>query len=370
MTTKRNGKSKGVTISGEGKYPLVPIKNIEIVERPKPGEIKLFYNPRSPESFDPESMRKLRTAIQIDGLQQPLLVRAITEKDIVTAIHLIAGERRLRSVRELIDLEAPCYDDKNPVPAKYKAGEWVICHCELAQVKSGKNGTYEVAFTRNDKIETLTVPYADLLPTVSAAKLYAHVPCYVHYNCDDRRALRLAFDENQRHEPLTTREEVELVERLVMAGYKQEDIVEMIDQNVTWVSQTASFRTQLPEDAFQKLLAGKLARNGAVNILSFAPEDRQALYDATVKAEEVDRQAAIVSLKRDQEHHEDAHDIAQHQAKKAGKAGNTKAEKKSAKKAASEAAKAKQQPTRRPRWRPMRARSGRAISRRVRPLLA
>jgi ParB-like chromosome segregation protein Spo0J len=297
MAKQGSVKSCVKLIENGTKYPQAPLSSVHIVERPKLGEKKIFFNPRSPESFDVEGMKRLRETIQVDGLQQPLLVRAISKEGgkNIEYLELIAGERRKRCLEWLIQYDAPCYDDDSEPPAEYNVNDWVVFHCQIAKVeKVGTDGSYTVLLNN----ASCPAEYGDLLPTVPASQLYTNVPCKVVYNCDDRRALRLSVTENGDHQPLTTSEEIDLVERLVVGGFKQEEICEIIDQNVTWVSQTSNFRLQLPPAAFEKLLAGKLARNVAVNILSFAPQDRQTLYDATVSSEEEERKQSVESLQQ------------------------------------------------------------------------
>jgi Trp operon repressor len=242
MTTVTKSKPKGVTLTENGRYPIVPLHSIEVVERPESGKEaeQIFYNPRSLESFTSEKMKSLRDSIQEDGLHSPLTVRAFTEdgtrKGAITRIQLVAGERRFRSINWLYDNDALCYDDMTETQ-------------------------------------------------VSAKKLYVGVPCKVLYNIDDKEALRVAFQENNEHLGLCVREEVELVERLLNGGMKQEEIVVMLGTNVTWVSQTMNFRKQLPAGAFAKLLEGNLARHVAVQILSFKPEDRANLYEKACETE-------------------------------------------------------------------------------------
>jgi hypothetical protein len=346
---KRRGASadkvyKGIRIEEDSKKgTMVAIGDISIVERPEPGKEngKLFYNPRR--SFNPERMRRLREAIQIDGLQHPLVVRAVAEDDIITAIELIAGERRLRSLQKLIELDEPCFDKDNPVyPDKYKAGEFVIFNAKVAKVEKLDGDKYVVS-TVDDTGKSVkeTAEWDELLPTVPASQLYSKIKVNVYYNCDDKWALRLAVTENGEHEDLTTREEVELVERLVASGCKQQEICEIMNNNVTWVSQTASFRTQLPPQAFAKLLDGKMTRNVAVSILSYPQEDRQAVYEATVKTEVAERKEALKDLQEIKEDLLDQQDLAETQAKKAKSQGDKEGESKAKKRAAVAGAKAK-----------------------------
>ena len=344
MAKRKNGASKS---QAQGtKYPLIPLNKIVIVERPKPGEEtnKIFYNPRSLESMDPDSMTALRESIQIDGLQQPPLVRSITKGGNVDRYELIAGERRYRSVQWLVKHDVPCYDEDKDAPVKYKAKDWVVYRSRVAQVAKVTGQTYSLKVQCADEmLEFFDVSHKDLSPTTPASKLYANIECKVSHNCDDYRALRLAFTENDKSKPLTVQEEIDLVERLSRTGIKQDRICEIIGQNVTWVSQTANFRTQLPEEAFQKLLQGKLARNVAVTILSYSPEDRQTLYNATKQAEQEATKQAILTAQKRLEQAEDAEDLAVDAKEQAEAVGDASSAAKAAAKAARAAQKTKQE---------------------------
>lgn len=228
--------------SVDNKYPLVPLLKIHIVERPEEGSEsnQLFYNPRDLESMDGEAMTSLRSSIKDTGLHTPLIVRAITSdgQDGSPIVHLdlVAGERRLRSLLRL-------YND-NPMVYDWR--------------------------TKTQK---------------SAREVYEYVPCELCYNISDEAALSLAWIENAEHQPLTIQEEMNLVERLIRRGLKQDEIASRLNTNVTWVSQTCSFRRELPPEGLKLLLEGKLSRHVAVQILSFHKKDRAALLAEAIRIE-------------------------------------------------------------------------------------
>src|SRR5690606_17754460 len=101
--------SAGIAIEGSGKYPLVHLSDIQIVERPQGDKTvnKLFYNPRIEYSFDVESLNDLIHSIRVDGLQQAPIVRSIEEEGVVTKVELIAGERRIRSCLYIFENDLP-----------------------------------------------------------------------------------------------------------------------------------------------------------------------------------------------------------------------------------------------------------------------
>lgn len=274
----------------EGKYPLIPISMIQLAERPEEGEEsqKLFFNPRSLDSFDTEAMAMLRESIQQDGLQQPPIVRIFTksdDKNDIERVELIAGERRYRSISMLYEQNASCYDE-------------------------------------------------DSKSMVSAKTLYAKIPCKALYNISDQQALRIAFKENNEHKSLSTQEEINLVERLSARGMKQEEIGELLGTNVTWVSQTANFRNELPLDAFNKLINGQITRHVAVQILSFNPENRERLFKEACLAEQNERKKALEEIQDELEVAEDQEDIALQEQEEAASEGDVIAAKKAKKTAA------------------------------------
>jgi len=262
-----------IEVRGEGKYPLVPLASIVIVERPEQGheEDVLFFNPRSIDSFDEESMESIRESISADGLQQPPVCRAITDGESVVRIELIAGERRLRSLLKLVEEDRECYDD-------------------------------------------------ELGKKVPASELFQYIPVKLHYNCSDERALRLAFMENHESKSLTISEEIALVERLTRRGLNQKQIAVILlgdDRNVTWVSQTGNFRKSLPDEAFDKLLDGQLSRHVAVKLMSYKPEHRQELYEQAVVIEQQETEEKLAETEDEIIAAEDLADIAESDAQDA-----------------------------------------------------
>jgi len=321
MTTTT--KSKSIKITGEGKYPSVPLDQIEIVERPAKGREteQLFYNPRSIESFTPAEMQELLLSIRTDGLQQPPQVRALTEKGKVVAVQLIAGERRLRTLLKIVENDYPCFDEDAEAPKKYRAGAVVLHKGRFAKVVSHKTASLAIQFFLADGLtlgeEQRDVAAEEVFPTIPGSKLYHQIPCRVAYDCTDERALRLAFTENDKSQSLETREEIALVERLQRMGMKQGEIADMLGTNETWVSQTLNFQEALPKEAYKKLLDGTMTRHVAVHIMGFKPEDRQKLFEATKKAEEEDTARRLEEAQDELEQAEDEEELALAEAKKA-----------------------------------------------------
>lgn len=316
-------KASGLEVQATDTYRKVRLKAITIVERPKEGEKKLFFNPRSLASLNDDDMVTLRRSIQIDGLQTPLSVRIVTDKeDTVTRIDLIAGERRDRNLLYLVEEDAPCFDKHAPKLKDYKDGAWVIHESRLAKVVKHLEGNLVLEY---DDGTTGEAEASLLCPTVPASKLYEWVDVQPHYNISDERCLRLACTENQKFKSFTVAEEISLVERLDGMGYKQDEICKLTGQNVTWVSQTSNFRTELPQAAFEKLLAGKLKRNVAVKLMSFLAADREKLFHQAEAEEEQETAETLRDLQIEQEADEDEAELAADEKEEALEAGDTEA---------------------------------------------
>lgn len=342
MASQKIKNSKEIKIDGAGKYPLVPLDSISIVERPNGGEDKLFYNPRGLSSFTPERMEQLQYSIRTDGLQQPPIVRAISSGSKVVDIELIAGERRIRSCKAIYENDLPCFDEEAEKPDHFKTGDVVLCRGRFGTVHKQQDEAVIIDF-EDDFMGSggrKQCDYADVLPTVSGHELYENIPCRVIHNCTDQRALRLAFTENDQSEPLTISEEISLVRRLEQMGLKQEDIAEMLGSNVTWVSQTSNFEEQLPKQAFEKLLNGEMARHVAVHLLSYSREDRESLFEASVAVEKEETAKKIKEFKEEKERLEDEEELFLADAKKAEKMGDDKLAKRARRKANALAVKA------------------------------
>ena len=342
MSTKKSNNDSGIEIIGNGKYPLVPLDSITIVERPKDGESKLFYNPRGLSSFTPEKMEQLQYSIRADGLQQPPIVRAVSNGKKITDIELIAGERRIRSCKSIYQDDLPCFDEDASKPDHFETGDIVIHRGRFGTVHKQQDEAVIIDFDDDHlgSSERKKCDYEDVSPTVSGRELYENVPCKVVHDCSDQRALRLAFTENDQSEPLTIAEEIALVQRLEQMGHKQDEIAEMLGSNVTWVSQTSNFEQQLPEKAFQKLIDGEMARHVAVHLLSFAPDDRESLFEASIAAEAEETAIKIKEYREEKERLEDEEELFLADAKKAKKLGDEKLAKRAIRKANSVASKA------------------------------
>ena len=334
----RIDEGEGIQITGVGKFQAVPLTSIHIVERPNANEESevLFFNPRHLASFTQEKMDALAYSIRAEGLQQPPIVRAISNGKKIIKVELIAGERRLRSCRLIYENDLPCFDEDAPQPTRYRIGDNVLYKGRFGVVVGHNTDTVLINFESDpiNDAEQKLCELSDVYPTIPGSELYETISCRVVHDCSDERALRLAFSENDKSEPLTIAEEVALVERLEKMGKKQDEIAEMLGSNVTWVSQTGNFRRQLPDGAFEKLLTGQMARHVAVGFLSFALEDRGHLLEASVEAEKEETEQKIQLHQELKEQLEDEGDLLTADAVKAEQLGDAKKAKKARRKAA------------------------------------
>ncbi len=269
---------------GKSPYPCVPLAQIKVSERPEEGQehTKLFFNPRFTDSFDSDAMEELRTSIKEVGLIHPLAVRITTQEEEITEVELISGERRFRSLLWLVENDEQVYD-------------------------------------------------RDRDCMVSAKELYETVPCCVHYDIDDEKALRLACDENGKTKSLSVAEDIALVERLVRMNYSTEQIIAITGQHASWVSHTINFRKKLPLRAFEMLLENKLARSVAVNMLSFPEEDREVLLEAAIAHEAEVTSQKLEEIDEELEEANENEELAEWDEKNALKTGNVEIAKKAKK---------------------------------------
>lgn len=325
MSTRQKAKGSKKRLNGKEK-PAILLSEIEIVPRPRPGEDKFFFNPRPPEDFDPNEMFNLRMSIRTDELLEDPIIRLV-EIDGQEHKQLLAGERRIRTLKGLVDDDVPVYSSDIEPPGEWKP-KMVVLHLDrFALVKKVTGDKVSIQYyDDHDQLldEEATVGDEDLLPTAPASKVYNSITCKVVYNCSDSRAMRIAMSENRHQSTLSMRAQIGVTERLLSRGLGQKEVAYALATNVTWVSQTASFRDQLPEEAFDWLMTGQMSRNVAVNLLGYSKEDRTALFEGTVKQEQADTAKKIQEHRLKKELHEDQEEIEKQEATQAEKRGDTK----------------------------------------------
>lgn len=304
---KKPAKKKGLSdlFNGES-YPQIVLASIDVAKRLKKN---IFFNPRAVGSFDPDKMAGLLRSIRIDGLLEPIVVAVFTnERKGIGSVLLIAGERRYRCLRKVVEENLPCYDPSIPIPDLYTVNSVVVFTDQFAVVKKRLGDDIEIELLdENDKPTggVLKVQASELQPTVAAKKVYTTVACKVYMEPSEERMMRIASTENQQSESLTSMDEILACERLSQLECKQEGIAYMLAQNVTWVSQTLSFRDQLPEDCFEALMEDRMRRNVAVKFLAYDFDQRLKLFENTVLAEEEETAERIRAHRAEQVQLED-----------------------------------------------------------------
>jgi hypothetical protein len=322
------------------------LKEIKFAPRPASSEEPLaFFNPRPEEEVnDPAKSDKLRYNLRIEGLIQPPVIRVWTDPnnpDRILRNSHIAGERRLRRLNEIYDQKLLCADYENPKPTVFKAGSLVVAMCRFGKVIKQVKNAVTILFDGEEK-ETSVVDWELVAATISGDKAFETIQVAVHYDISDQQAMRIAFSENDQSEPLSTRAEILLVERYMAMRPKPtlKEIAYILSSNITFVSQRASFRKELPEQAFEKLMSGEMAANVAVTILGRPRELREEYFSAMIADEKKSTEEIIRRYLREQEEHEDAADLHQFEADKAAKLGDEAVVEREKKRAAAATAKA------------------------------
>jgi ParB-like chromosome segregation protein Spo0J len=288
-------KTGAVILTGDKTFPLIDFDRIEPLPKPIRGKKQVLLNPRGSDKYTREHLANLIESIQIDGLQQPPIVRVNTEQGKVVRVQLLGGNGRWHAIKFLIDEDAWVYDDKLPRKDSYRKGEIVVFRGMLAEVIRG--GSAPVI--RSSDFEQ-DVPAVELLPTVKAAKKYGKIPCKAAYDIDDWQAMRLSFSENNKRRDLTVAEEIDLVEYYLAEGFSQEEICTLIDKKATWVSHTANFRKALPKDALEALLAGNMVRDVATKFLSYPEDVRDKLFAATYQVARAKNEKKLAEVEDEQ----------------------------------------------------------------------
>lgn len=205
-----------------------------------------FWNAR--QSLVNEDLVSLRESIRDVGLNVPPVVRELADG----TYELIAGERRIRSLRWLIENKVPCFD------------------------KASQGRT-------------------------PAQKLYKTVQCRVEVDCDDKRASQLSVSENLERENVSDVDLMQYCLDLVSLKsehgeplYTRKEIEEIIHRSATWISQTLSLH-ELSDRAKELLGNGTLPRTTALYLLKLEPEAVDKVLD---RAEEIAAQVKAAELQQ------------------------------------------------------------------------
>jgi ParB-like chromosome segregation protein Spo0J len=219
--------------SEERKF-FVPADQIFILELSDLGDQDdVRFNPRGLENggFAPENMESLKHAIKTQGLDTPLLVRKQDK-----GYGLLAGERRLRSILQLIEDDEECF---NPATNK-------------------------------------------IIPA-SALYLKIGVECKVKECKSEIEYLKVSIGENVLHEPLTDYDLLIQLNRMERANVSRGQQAETMHKSEAWVSQSHSILASHPQ-ILSLMKTGKLSRTAAITFINI-PKDK--IEDVLNKAIEI-----------------------------------------------------------------------------------
>lgn len=204
------------------------------------GRKEARFNPRtlSNPGFGVEEMTSLRVGIQTDGLNHALLVRL---DDTTGNPKLVAGERRLRAINQLIEADQEALDS---IEQGDKKAERVLC----------KN-------PRNGRMEPALVVYGD-----------GGVECKITDERDEREFLRQAIQENTLHEQLTDYELLLQCRKMEEAGFSRAEQAQTMGKSEAWISQSHSL-LDTHACVTRAMERGLLTRTAALTFLA-VPEDK------------------------------------------------------------------------------------------------
>lgn len=185
---------------------------------------RLFHNPRL--SFKQESLDSLKDSIASLGLMKGLLVRPLKDKE--GHFELVAGERRLRCIRQLIKDKSACLDIET---GETEAAQKVYKHVPVTVINP-KSDIEQLQYAIAENLEAAPVPDWDILML----------------------CLEMAERKNDKGEP----------------AYTRDDLCKAFNKSQTWISHTLSL-TQLPEAAKVRLQRGSLSRTSAIHLLQAKP---------------------------------------------------------------------------------------------------
>lgn len=214
-----------------------------------------FKNPRlltekgQSELLDKRLSAELRESIKIRTMLNPLVCRWVRSGNSFYP-QLVGGDRRYRSLDFLIR-KKEIVTDPGSLRLNEK-GQWEYAQC-------------------------------------SADKAYATVLCQCFYVNNDLEALALAWAENKGRINLTEGHEVAEVIKLRKVGASDEKILEILQQDEKWLSQTDSLIANLDTDTLADLLENRIDRESAYELCRIDDKDvrdkvRIAANDASKEA--------------------------------------------------------------------------------------
>jgi hypothetical protein len=222
----------------EGNKGYFDPREIEIVQGVH-GKKENRFNPRtlSNPGFGQEEMASLRKGITKDGLNHALLVWIDADTG---RPKLVAGERRLRAIRQLIEEDVSA----------------------LKEIEAGNKDAKRVMVKnqRTGKIEP-------------ALKVYGEdgVECKISDATNEREFLRQAIQENTLHESLTDFEILQQCKNMEEAGFSRSEQAETLEVSEAWISQSHSLING-PDCVLKAMERQQLTRTAALTFLPVDPD--------------------------------------------------------------------------------------------------
>ena len=187
---------------------------------------------------------QLRESIKKNTLLNPLVCRWVKDGDKFLPM-VVGGDRRYRSLDFLIRKKEMVADPRTP--------------------KDNEKGEF-------------------ISRTASADEAYEFVPCQIFMCRDDLDALVLAWAENKTRINLTDGHEIVEVIQLRDNGASDAKIMEVLQQDSKWLSDTDRLIASLDSHTLADLIEGRLDRNSAVELAAI--EDEKVRNQVRVAAHE------------------------------------------------------------------------------------
>lgn len=209
---------------------FVPANKIQIIGEvaTKGWNLQGNFNARTTdnEGFSKEKMHILKESIRTNGLDAPLIVVQNIDN-----YELIAGERRLTCILQLVEENLKCFD-------------------------------------------YITKSY------ISAQELYIDrgVECKVKDLKTPKEKIKASIQENVLHEPLTDWELIQEVRRLTDAGFTIEEQAEIMFKHDSWVKQSQQI-LGLHKSVVSHFKEGKLARSAALTFVDVDADKVDVVLD-------------------------------------------------------------------------------------------
>lgn len=199
-----------------------------LTEDESKGDFKWFnFRHLTKKGFGEEDMALLKASITDSGLLYPPICRWYITKDNTLSLQLLEGERRLRSIRELVEENKKCWS----------------------------------------KIDN------DYLP---AQEVYESIPCRIVV-ADEKESLRIALSVHDNSIDWGESSKTRIVMSLRSAGCTDDEILDITKKSVAWLREEDHLST-LDEKTFSFYENGKINRSVALRLLKIEDLDNRHKY--------------------------------------------------------------------------------------------